>query len=74
MFGYRENQVFWDVMLRLQYNFTLFERPQGLRLHALQQFFRLSGRVQGETSCLLCLSLERRDSYAPVRTGQKTQG
>jgi hypothetical protein len=67
----------WNVMLRLQNNFTPFETPQGLRLQGLQPFFRLPGRVlpsKGETSCLLYLSLERRDSYAPVRTGQNTQG
>jgi len=73
---FRENRVFWDVMLRLRNNLTLFEIPQGLRLQGLQPFFRLPGRVlplKGETSCLLYLSLERRDSHAPVRTGQKTQ-
>jgi hypothetical protein len=42
---FRENQVFWDVMLRLQNNFTPFERLQGLRLQGLQPFFRLPGRV-----------------------------
>jgi len=74
---FRENQVSRDAMLRLQNNFTPFERPQGLRLQGLEPFFRLPGRVlplKGETSCLLYLSLERPDSYAPFRTGQKTQG
>lgn len=73
----RKNQAFWDVMLRLQNNFTPFEKPQGLRLQGLQPFFRLQARVlpsKGETRCSLYLSLERRDSYAPVHTGQKTQG
>jgi hypothetical protein len=73
---FRENQVFWHAMLRLQNNFTLFERPQRLRLQGLEPFFQLPGRVlhlKGETSCLLYVSRKARFlcpiSYRTENTG-----